>query len=215
MLDLRSLYNLIWVTSGWQHSLPMPYGIKQKKVPPEKVCVLQNMRVVLWRVSISLSSGHPGIHCTKTFVENKFWWKSNGQVQHLNEEIVKVLGSYCSNNQSNWSYYLPMGEYAQNILTHFSGSHHSSACWTNYHSCPERTIRCPSGQWMDKEEQPILGNGMSASNEPSADRDPRFVTLSALLSQLARKMHCHTTRGRPTPNSHPLHIMLYKPCILC
>ncbi|KAK3505946.1 hypothetical protein QTP70_003608 [Hemibagrus guttatus] len=45
---------------------------------------------------------------------------SNGQAEHLNQEIGRFLRSYCSREQHRWSEFLPWAEYAQNSLTHFS-----------------------------------------------------------------------------------------------
>lgn len=53
-------------------------------------------------VNISLTSGyHP---------------QSNGQVEHLNQELTRFLRSYCCSNQSDWSRYLLWVEYAQNSI---------------------------------------------------------------------------------------------------
>ncbi|KAK3507323.1 hypothetical protein QTP70_014295 [Hemibagrus guttatus] len=57
-------------------------------------------------IGVSLSSGyHP---------------QSNGQVEHLNQEISRFLRSYCSREQQRWSEFLPWAEYAQNSLIHSS-----------------------------------------------------------------------------------------------
>ncbi|KAK3508703.1 hypothetical protein QTP70_004251 [Hemibagrus guttatus] len=57
-------------------------------------------------ISVSLSSGyHP---------------QSNGQAEHLNQEIRRFLRSYCSREQQRWSEFLPWAEYAQNSLIHSS-----------------------------------------------------------------------------------------------
>ncbi len=53
-------------------------------------------------INISLTSGyHP---------------QSNGQTERLNQEITRVLRSYCQQNQADWSQYLMWAEYAQNSL---------------------------------------------------------------------------------------------------
>ncbi|KAK3545018.1 hypothetical protein QTP86_033218 [Hemibagrus guttatus] len=57
-------------------------------------------------INVSLSSGyHP---------------QSNGQAEHLNQEIGRFLRSYCSREQQRWSEFLPWAEYAQNSLIHSS-----------------------------------------------------------------------------------------------
>ncbi|KAK3532853.1 hypothetical protein QTP70_000252 [Hemibagrus guttatus] len=57
-------------------------------------------------IGVSLSSGyHP---------------QSNGQAEHLNQEIGRFLRSYCSREQHRWSEFLPWAEYAQNSLIHSS-----------------------------------------------------------------------------------------------
>ncbi len=54
-------------------------------------------------VNISLTSGyHP---------------QSNGQTEHLNQEVIRFLRSYCQQQQTEWSRYLMWAEYAQNSLT--------------------------------------------------------------------------------------------------
>ncbi|KAK3549129.1 hypothetical protein QTP70_033334, partial [Hemibagrus guttatus] len=56
-------------------------------------------------IGVSLSSGyHP---------------QSNGQAEHLNQEIGRFLRSYCSREQHRWSEFLPWAEYAQNSLIHY------------------------------------------------------------------------------------------------
>ncbi len=53
-------------------------------------------------INVSLTSGyHP---------------ESNGQVERLNQELIRFLRSYCHNNQNDWSRYLLWAEYAQNSL---------------------------------------------------------------------------------------------------
>ncbi len=53
-------------------------------------------------INVSLTSGyHP---------------ESNGQVERLNQELIRFLRSYCYNNQNDWSRYLIWAEYAQNSL---------------------------------------------------------------------------------------------------
>lgn len=53
-------------------------------------------------ITVSLMSGyHP---------------QSNGQVERANQEVSRHLHSYCSQNQTEWSRYLPWEEYAQNSL---------------------------------------------------------------------------------------------------
>ncbi|KAK3533316.1 hypothetical protein QTP70_016027 [Hemibagrus guttatus] len=55
-------------------------------------------------IGVSLSSGyHP---------------QSNGQAERLNQEIGRLLRSYCSREQQRWSEFLPWAEYTQNSLTH-------------------------------------------------------------------------------------------------
>ncbi|KAK3538189.1 hypothetical protein QTP70_032943, partial [Hemibagrus guttatus] len=57
-----------------------------------------------WALNISLSSSyHP---------------QSNGQAEHLNQEIERFLRTYCSREQQRWSEFLPWAEYAQNSLTY-------------------------------------------------------------------------------------------------
>ncbi|KAK3515833.1 hypothetical protein QTP70_034062 [Hemibagrus guttatus] len=57
-------------------------------------------------IGVSLSSGyHP---------------QSNGQAEHLNQEIGQFLRSYCSREQQRWSEFLPWAEYTQNSLIHSS-----------------------------------------------------------------------------------------------
>ncbi|KAK3534978.1 hypothetical protein QTP70_001931 [Hemibagrus guttatus] len=57
-------------------------------------------------INVNLSSGyHP---------------QSNGQAEHLNQEIGRFLRSYCSREQQRWSEFLPWAEYAQNSLIHSS-----------------------------------------------------------------------------------------------
>ncbi|KAK3563649.1 hypothetical protein QTP86_032833, partial [Hemibagrus guttatus] len=57
-----------------------------------------------WALNISLSSSyHP---------------QSNGQAEHLNQEIERFLRTYCSREQQSWSEFLPWAEYAQNSLTY-------------------------------------------------------------------------------------------------
>ncbi|KAK3563538.1 hypothetical protein QTP86_030949 [Hemibagrus guttatus] len=46
--------------------------------------------------------------------------QSNGQAEHLNQEIGRFLRSYCSREQQRWSEFLPWAEYAQNSLIHSS-----------------------------------------------------------------------------------------------
>ncbi len=54
-------------------------------------------------VNISLTSGyHP---------------QSNGQTEHLNQEVIRFLRSYCQQQQTEWSRYLMWAEYALNSLT--------------------------------------------------------------------------------------------------
>ncbi|KAK3506600.1 hypothetical protein QTP70_010867 [Hemibagrus guttatus] len=67
----------------------------------------------VWRVlcarpdiGVSLSSSHHP--------------QSNGQAEHLNQEIGRFLRSYCSGEQQRWSEFLPWAEYTQNSLTHCS-----------------------------------------------------------------------------------------------
>ncbi len=53
-------------------------------------------------INVSLTSGyHP---------------QSNGQVERLNQEIIRFLRSYCHRNQNDWSRFLMWAEYAQNSL---------------------------------------------------------------------------------------------------
>ncbi len=53
-------------------------------------------------INVSLTSGyHP---------------ESNGQVERLNQELIRFLRSYCYNNHNDWSRYLIWAEYAQNSL---------------------------------------------------------------------------------------------------
>lgn len=53
-------------------------------------------------VNVSLTSGyHP---------------QSNGQVERLNQEIIRFLRSYCQQHQNEWSRYLMWDEYAQNSI---------------------------------------------------------------------------------------------------
>ncbi|KAK3550529.1 hypothetical protein QTP70_000030 [Hemibagrus guttatus] len=57
-------------------------------------------------IGVSMSSGyHP---------------QSNGQAEHLNQEIGRFLRTYCSREQQRWSEFLPWAEYAQNSLIHSS-----------------------------------------------------------------------------------------------
>ncbi|KAK3516305.1 hypothetical protein QTP70_009433 [Hemibagrus guttatus] len=59
-------------------------------------------------IGVSLSSSHHP--------------QSNGQAEHLNQEIGRFLRSYCSREQHRWSEFLPWAKYAQNSLTHsFTG----------------------------------------------------------------------------------------------
>ncbi|KAK3555501.1 hypothetical protein QTP86_021311 [Hemibagrus guttatus] len=46
--------------------------------------------------------------------------QSNGQAEHLNQEISQFLRSYCSREQQRWSEFLPWAEYTQNSLIHSS-----------------------------------------------------------------------------------------------
>ncbi|KAK3510271.1 hypothetical protein QTP70_032589 [Hemibagrus guttatus] len=46
--------------------------------------------------------------------------QSNGQAEHLNQEIGRFLRTYCSREQHRWSEFLPWAEYAQNSLIHSS-----------------------------------------------------------------------------------------------
>ncbi|KAK3553204.1 hypothetical protein QTP86_031796 [Hemibagrus guttatus] len=57
-------------------------------------------------IGVSLSSSHHP--------------QSNGQAEHLNQEIGRFLRSYCSREQQRWSEFLAWAEYAQNSLTHSS-----------------------------------------------------------------------------------------------
>ncbi|KAL0151624.1 hypothetical protein M9458_053025 [Cirrhinus mrigala] len=53
-------------------------------------------------VNISLTSGyHP---------------QPNGQTERLNQEVIRFLRSYCSQNQNDWSRFLMWAEYAQNSI---------------------------------------------------------------------------------------------------
>ncbi|KAK3552186.1 hypothetical protein QTP86_005112 [Hemibagrus guttatus] len=57
-------------------------------------------------INVSLTSGyHP---------------QSNGQAERLNQEDGRFLRSYCSQEQHQWSEFLPWAEYVQNSLTHYS-----------------------------------------------------------------------------------------------
>ncbi|KAL0185720.1 hypothetical protein M9458_017390, partial [Cirrhinus mrigala] len=53
-------------------------------------------------VNVSLTSGyHP---------------QANGQVERLNQELIRFLRTYCQNRQKDWSQYLFWAEYAQNSI---------------------------------------------------------------------------------------------------
>ncbi|KAI2661335.1 Transposon Tf2-6 polyprotein [Labeo rohita] len=53
-------------------------------------------------VNVSLTSGyHP---------------QANGQVERLNQELIRFLRTYCQNRQEDWSRYLFWAEYAQNSI---------------------------------------------------------------------------------------------------
>lgn len=44
--------------------------------------------------------------------------QSNGQTEHTNQELVKFLRLFCSDEQSEWAKYLPMAEFAYNSHVH-------------------------------------------------------------------------------------------------
>ncbi|KAK3517514.1 hypothetical protein QTP70_012589 [Hemibagrus guttatus] len=44
--------------------------------------------------------------------------QSNGQTEHLNQEIGRYLRSYCHREQQRWIEFIPWAEHAQNLLTH-------------------------------------------------------------------------------------------------
>ncbi|KAK3559672.1 hypothetical protein QTP86_013919, partial [Hemibagrus guttatus] len=46
--------------------------------------------------------------------------QSNGQAEHLNQEIGRFLRAYCSREQHRWREFLPWAEYTQNSLIHSS-----------------------------------------------------------------------------------------------
>lgn len=53
-------------------------------------------------VNVSLTSGnHP---------------QSNGQIERLNQELIRFLRSYCNQHQNDWECYLIWAEYAQNSI---------------------------------------------------------------------------------------------------
>ncbi|KAK3545548.1 hypothetical protein QTP70_008157 [Hemibagrus guttatus] len=58
-----------------------------------------------------------GIHIS---LSSRYHPQSNGQVEHLNQEIGRFRRSYCSREQRRWSEFLPWAEYAQNSLIHSS-----------------------------------------------------------------------------------------------
>ncbi len=56
----------------------------------------------LLNINVSLTSGYQP--------------QSNGQTEWLNQELTRLLRTYCQNRQTDWSRYLMWAEYAQNSL---------------------------------------------------------------------------------------------------
>lgn len=55
--------------------------------------------------------GKQGVTVSKT---SGYHPQTNRQVERANQEIGHCLRTFCANNQEDWSWVLPLAEYAQN-----------------------------------------------------------------------------------------------------
>lgn len=79
--------------------------------------------------------------------------QASGKIELTNQEVGKFLRSVCSDNQENWSHFLPWAKHAQNSLRHWATKIPSSLySVTNLHCFPGMLIPQILLQWFRQSE---------------------------------------------------------------